>query len=290
MLRRLIDFFWGPSDPRTYALVRGAIALAGLVNLIDLWSHRYQYFASTGMIAKDAIDRTTRGGWYFSVFEWIGSQTGVTLVFLGAAAALLALGLGLCTRASAALVFAWHLSYSHRAFPILHSWDAILRVYSLFVLISPTGRVWSLDHVIRPHPPIETTCRFTGSVSCNGSSSSSTSRRSGSRCPTSSGGTASCAPTSACRSTRATPNDLFFVRHEWLSALETYLSLAIESSVPWLLAFRRTRVAGLVAGGALHLGIAVTSTLGVFSVSMIGPYFAFLERHDIDRLLARRTR
>jgi hypothetical protein len=290
VLRRLIDFFWGPSDPRTYALVRGAIALAGLVNLIDLWSHRYQYFASTGMIAKDAIDRTARGGWYFSVFQWIGSQTGVTLVFLGAAAALLALGLGFCTRASAALVFAWHLSYSHRAFPILHSWDAILRVYSLLVLISPTGRVWSLDHVLRPHPADRDDVPIYGLrlmqwqlfviyITTVWLKVPDEFWRNGQLC----------AYFGLSIYSRA-PDNLFFVRHEWLSALETYLSLAIESSVPWLLAFRRTRVAGLVAGGALHLGIAVTSTLGVFSVSMIGPYFAFLDRQDIDRILARRTR
>jgi vitamin K-dependent gamma-carboxylase-like protein len=290
VLRRLIAFFWGPSDPRTYALVRGGISLAGLVNLIDLWGNRQRYFSSTGMISKDAIDWIARGGWYFSVFRWIGSQTGVTLVFLGAAAALLALGLGFCTRASAALVFAWHLSYSHRAFPILHSWDAILRVYSLLVLISPTGRIWSLDHVLHPHAADRDDVPIYGLrlmqwqlfviyITTVWLKVPDEFWRNGQLC----------AYFGLSLYSRA-PNDLLFVRHEWLSALETYLSLAIECSVPWLLAFRKTRVAGLVAGALLHLGIGVTSTLGVFSVSMIGPYLAFLDRRDIDRILAQRTR
>jgi hypothetical protein len=30
--------------------------------------------------------------------------------------------------------------------------------------------------------------------------------------------------------------------------------------------------------------IATTSTLGVFSVAMVGPYLAFLDRRDFDQL------
>jgi hypothetical protein len=288
--QRVIDFFWGPADPRTYALVRGGLSLAGLANLVALWSHRYQYFASTGMIAKSAARLATRGGLYFSVFAFIDSDAGVTCVFLGAAAALLALGLGLFTRASAALVFVWHLSYSHRAFPILHSWDAILRAYSLLVLISPAGRVWSLDHVVRPHPADGDDVPIYGLrlmqwqlfviyVTTVWLKVPDEFWRSGQLC----------AYFSVSLYSR-TANNLFLIRHEWLSAIETYLSLAIESSVPWLLAFRRTRAAGLAAGLTLHLAIAATSTLGVFSISMIGPYLAFLDRQDIDRILALKVR
>ncbi len=286
MVRRAIDFFWGPSDPRTYALVRAGVSLAGLVNLIDLWGQRYPYFAATGMITKDAIRQTARGGLYFSVFTWIDSEAGVTLVFLGAAVALLALGLGFWTRASAALVFAWHLSYSDRAFPILHSWDAILRVYSLFVLISPAGRVWSLDHVLRPDPADRDDVPIYGLrlmqwqlfviyITTVWLKVPDEFWRNGQLC----------AYFSVSLYSRA-PNSLFLIRHEWLAAIQTYLSLIIESSVPWLLAFRRTRFAGLVAGFGLHLAIGITSTLGVFSISMIGPYLAFLDRQDIDRIIA----
>ena len=286
MVRKVIDFFWGPSDPRTYALVRGGLSLAGLVNLIDLWGPRYTYFAATGVIAKDAVLRSARGGLYFSVFNWIDSETGVTLVFLGAAAALLALGLGFWTRASAVVVFAWHLSYSDRAFPILHSWDAILRVYSLFVLISPLGRVWSLDHLRRPAAADGEDVPIYGLrlmqwqlfviyITTVWLKVPDEFWRNGQLC----------AYFSVSLYSRA-PNSLFLIRHEWLAAIQTYLSLVIESSVPWLLAFRRTRFAGLLAGFGLHLAIGVTSTLGVFSISMIGPYLAFLDRQDIDRIIA----
>jgi Vitamin K-dependent gamma-carboxylase len=286
MVRRVIDFFWGPADPRTYALVRAGVALAGWINLVDLWSRRYSYFAATGMITKDAVLQSARGGLYFSVFDWIDSEVGVTLVFLGAGAALLALGLGFWTRASAAIVFAWHLSYSDRAFPILHSWDAILRVYSLFVLISPAGRVWSLDHLRRPDATDGDDVPIYGVrlmqwqlfviyITTVWLKVPDEFWRSGQLC----------AYFSVSLYSR-TPNSLFLIRHEWLAAIQTYLSLIIESSVPWLLAFRRTRFAGLLAGFVLHVAIGVTSTLGVFSISMIGPYLAFLDRQDIDRIVA----
>lgn len=287
MLRRFIEFFWGPSDPRTYALVRGALSLAGLVNLIELWSHRYEYFAATGMVAKNAVHRTASGGLYFTVFNWIDSETSVTLVFACAGLALFTLGFGFCTRASAAVVFAWHLSYSDRAFPILHSWDAILRVYSLLVLVSPTGRVWSLDRVLWPKPADREDVPIYGLrlmqwqlfviyITTVWLKLPDEFWRSGQLCAY-----------FGLSFYSRTPSNLFLIRHEWISAIQTYLSLVIEASVPWLLAFRRTRFAGLAAGFALHFAIAVTSTLSVFSVSMVAPYFAFLDRQDIDWVVAR---
>lgn len=287
MVRKVVDFFWGPSDPRTYALVRIALATAGLVNLVDLWPYRHEYLASTGMVSLDLIRNGARGGLYGSVFFWVTSETGVTAVVLLAALALLALGAGVWTRAAAALVFTWHVSYSLRAFPVLHSWDSILRIYSFIVLVSPTGRIWSASHVIRPDPRdaepvpayglrlmqwqlfviylmtfwLKTPDPFWRNGQLLAYFSVSVFSR--------------------------TPNELFLIRHEWLSAIGTYLSLAVEASVPWLLAFRRTRALGFLAGFGLHFMIGATAMLAVFSVCMIPPYMAFLDRRDIDWLVAR---
>jgi len=80
------------------------------------------------------------------------------------------------------------------------------------------------------------------------------------------------------------PNGLFLVHHEWVSAVATYLSLAIEASIPWLLWFGRTRMLGLLAGFGLHFLIAVTARITVFSTCVLIPYAAFLEGPDIDWL------
>lgn len=284
-MRRLVDYFWAGVDPRVYALVRIALAVAALVNLIDLWPHRAMYFAEDGMIPLDAVHAMTHGTYYESIFYLVTSEGGVTAVFVGAALAILALGLGFCTRVAAALVWMWHLSYSHRAFPILHGWDAILRSYSFLVFVSPAGRVWSLDHLLYPRQTdgedvpayglrlmqwqlfvlYATTAwlKLADPFWRNGQvllyfAMSQYSRR---------------------------PDDTFLVHHEWLSALGTYLTLVVETSLPWLLWFKRTRPLGFLAGFGLHFTIAATAELGIFSTCMIAPYFAFLDRGDVDWLV-----
>jgi hypothetical protein len=285
-VRRALDFFWGPADPRTYALVRIGLALAALANLLQLWPVRYAYFAASGMVGLDATRQTTLGHLYWSLFYAVSSRAGVTCIFVVAAAAMIGLGAGLATRACAAIVWAWHLSYSDRAFPILHSWDALLRIYSLLVLVSPLGRVWSVAHALRSRPGDATSVPAYGLrlmqwqlvvvyVTTLWLKLPDEYWRNGQVCAYFSVSFYSMAP-----------GNTFLVRHEWLSAVETYLSLAIEASVPWLLWMKRTRLVGLAAGLALHVGIAMTSILAIFSVCLLPGYLSFLDGDDIDRGLA----
>jgi hypothetical protein len=81
------------------------------------------------------------------------------------------------------------------------------------------------------------------------------------------------------------PDDTFLVRHEWMSATQTYLSLAIEASVPWLLWKKRLRPVGVFAGLTLHACVAATAKIALFSFCMLVPYLAFLDRDDIDLLV-----
>ncbi len=282
MVKRVVDFFWGPADARAYALVRIALAIGGLVNLIDLWPHRFELYASTGLVSLDAVHAAMSGIRYFSVFDYVGSEGGVTAVFAAAAVALVALGLGVFPRVAAGLVVLWHLSSSHRAPPVLHGWDHILRAYSLLVLVSPMPKVWSLRQRGRPDGSVPayglrmmqwqlaviymTTVwqKLPDPYWRNGQLLAYFSVSLFSR----------------------DPRNLFLVRHEWLSALATYASLAIEASLPWLLWFRPTRMLGLLAGFVLHFLVAVTARIAIFSTCIMIPYAAFLESADIDWLSA----
>jgi hypothetical protein len=276
-MKRVVDFFWGPADARAYALVRIALAIGGLVNLIDLWPHRFELYASTGMVSLRAVHAAMNGIRYLSVFDYVGSEGGTTAVFVAAGLALAALGLGVFPRVAAMLVVVWHLSSSHRAPPILHGWDHILRAYSLLILVSPMPKVWTLRGTAAP-----------GSVPAYGlrlmqwqlaviymttvwQKLPDPYWRNGQLL----------AYFSVSLFSRA-PDSLFLVHHEWLSALATYVSLAIEASIPWLLWFERTRVLGLLAGFGLHFLVAVTARIAVFSTCMLIPYAAFLESADID--------
>ena len=68
----------------------------------------------------------------------------------------------------------------------------------------------------------------------------------------------------------------------WVIALKplwvvlNYYTLFTESLTPILLSFRKTAVFGLILGSSLHIGIAVTSSLVVFSLAALSMYPAFL--------------
>jgi hypothetical protein len=285
-MKRLIAFFWGPSDPRSYALVRITLAVAALVNLVDLWPHRYEYLASSGMVPLDGLRQATTGKYYGSLFYAVSSEAGVTAVFIAAAIALVALGVGWWTRAAAALVFAWHLSYCHRAFPVLHGWDAILRSYSLLVLISPSGRVWSLDHGRNPDAADAADVPAYGLRLMQWQLFTLYFLTVWLKVPDSFWRSGQVLAYFSISQYSRMPDNLFLVRHEWVSAIGTYLSMAAEASIPWLLWAKRTRFLGMATGFGLHLMIGTTARLGVFSLCMIPPYMAFLEKDDIDWLIA----
>jgi len=285
-MKKIIAFFWGPADPRAYALVRVLFAVAALANLIDLWPRRFSYMGAAGMVPLEGLRHANAGKLYGSVFYLVTSDVGVTAVFAVAALALVALGLGYKTRLAAAIALAWHLSYSHRAFPVLHGWDAILRSYALLVFISPSGRVWSVDGLLRPDPEDAADVPAYGLRLMQWQLFVLYFLTVWLKVPDAFWRSGQVLAYFSVSQYSRSPNDLFLVRHEWLSAIGTYLSLAAEASIPWLLWARRTRFLGMAVGFGLHLMIGVTARLGVFSMCMIPPYMAYLERGDIDWLIA----
>jgi hypothetical protein len=235
-----------------------------------------------------ALRAATKGKFYWSLLYYVDTDAGVTATFVVAALALLALGAGLGARAAAAVVLAWQLSYCNRAFPVLHGWDAVLRSYTFLLFLSPLGRVWSLDRLIRPRPgqgddapapayglrlmQWQTLVLYTTTVWL--------------KLPDGFWRSGQLMAYFSISQYSRTPDDLFLVRHEWISALATYASLAVEASVPWLLWMKRTRPLGFVAGLGLHFVIGVTAKLAVFSACMLPAYLSFLDRDDIDRLVS----
>jgi hypothetical protein len=286
VFRPLFDFFWGPADPRAYALVRVALAIAGLANLVELWPHRLEYFGPLGMVPLPALRSATQGKYYWSLLYLVDSDAGVTAAFALAALALLALAAGVGSRAAAAAVLAWHLSYCNRAFPVLHGWDAVLRSYTFLVFLSPLGRVWSLDRLIRPRPSDEAPAPAYGLRLMQWQTLVLYTTTVWLKLPDGFWRSGQLMAYFSISQYSRTPDDLFLVRHEWISALATYASLAIEASVPWLLWMKRTRPLGLVAGLGLHFVIGATAKLGVFSTCMVPAYLSFLDRGDIDWLVS----
>jgi hypothetical protein len=67
-----------------------------------------------------------------------------------------------------------------------------------------------------------------------------------------------------------------------VGALFDYGTLFIEATVPFFLWMRRTRWLGIFLGFCLHVGIAITSKIALFSLTMLSLYPAFLEETDFE--------
>lgn len=295
--RRIENFWFGASDPRTYALLRVAFSVVALLNLIDLWFHRATFFSDAGIIDREAFTGPPFDAMRWSVFQWIESGPGVTSVFLGVAVALICLGLGWMPRLMILIVFVFQVSYTYRGAPVVHGWDILLRIQAFILLCSPLGPsliTWwrsgqsgpvarKAGRVVMTRLPRygllltqwqlaviywQTVWLKVADVSWrNGEFISYFMLSIYSR----------------------------FQGTEWadrvlLSAFLSYATLLIELAIPLLLWNRKTRWLGFLLGIGLHFSILVVAKVWLFSLAILVPYLAFLERSDFDRLAVWRRR
>jgi hypothetical protein len=280
---RIEDFFFSRVDPRPYALVRICFAFVSLLNLITLWPDRLIFFSDAGMIDGPAL-RESYPGPYLSIYYWLDTPEFVTASFLVAALAMVCLGLGIGTRLAAFVIWVFLSSYIARGFPVIHGWDILQRIVAFILLISPADRCWSLGNWWRGKHAIPAAdvpryglillqvqlavvywqtvwLKIKDETWRNGEFIAYFMRSMYSRFP-----------------------DWPWENWELLSNALTYGALAIEAAVPLLLWSRRYRWWGFALGWGLHIGIWSMSSLWLFSLVIMFPYFAFLERADFEKL------
>lgn len=280
------ELWFAPADPRVYALARIAFATSVLLTLLDFWPIRYECFAVGGVLDREAIEALNT--WRFpSVLYLFDSTTSVTLFLIAGIVATVCLALGIGTRLAALAVLVLVVSYTNRARAASTGADQLLRVFSLLFAISPIHRAFALDErwrVARGRAPTTTVPSY-GLVLM--------------RLQVFVIYYQTVWLKSADKYWRTGDLMSYFLmsmysrvpgRHwadwETLANLMTYGSLFIELAVPWLLLFRRTRLLGFVLGFGMHLSIAILSTLWLFSLCMMSTYVVFLERADVDALIA----
>lgn len=279
-------FWFRPADARVYALWRIGFAMVALLNLIDLWPHRATFFSENGIVDRETFLGAPFDPARWSLFEFLESELGVTMVFLIVAVALVCLGIGWFPRVMIAIVFVWQVSYTYRAVPVVHGWDILLRIQAFLLLISPLGpsvTSWwkacreggGTERIVTSVPRYglllmqwqlavlywQTVWLKVADVSWrNGEFFSYFMLSIYSR----------------------------FQGIEWadrlvLSSILTYATLVIELAIPLLLWCRKTRWLGFLLGFGLHLSILVVAKVWLFSLTVLVPYLAFLERADLDR-------
>lgn len=273
-------------DPRVYAIVRIAYALAMLWTVIEFWPIRDELFTRGGTLDGVAV-RHMNGDRYPTLFFWVDSPEGVTAIFAAAAIACLLLAVGLATRVAAVALLVFAVSYTYRAYAVTSGSDQLLRNFALLIAISPIHRAFSVDEWLRRRrgaARVEAVANYGLTLMRlqvflvyyqtvwlkvadefwrRGDMMSYFLASMYGRFP-----------------------GPHWAHWELLSALMTFGTILTELAVPWLLCFRRSRPLGFLLGWGMHVGIAALSKLSLFSFAMMVTYLAFLDRADIDRLVA----
>jgi len=278
-VRELVEgierWFFAPADPRAYVALRTAFGVTALSVLVDLWPIRLSLLGESGMFGA----APSRGLPFLDVFSVARSDAAVTAVFVLAAAAAVSLVLGFLPRVSAFVIYCWAASYTGAA-PIAQSgFDTILRVVGFALVVGPkveTRRMWKMMPGAPPPPAYglrlvqwqlmliyicTAWLKAPDEFWRNGEAISYFWMSMFSRFPSP-----------------------VFSHFGVLGAVLTYSTLLIEISLPFLLWMRRTRWLGVFLGCALHVGIAMTSKLALFSLAITSLYLAFFERGDFDRV------
>jgi hypothetical protein len=274
-------WWFAPVDARALAAMRISLGLLVLGSWVLLWPDLELLFGDAGWVDHRVI-RQSWTSWRFSHLDHL-SPTGLHVAHAAGLGAILAFTAGLGTRVANVLVAAALLGLYHRDPWIQNGGDRLLRMWVLYLCLTPSGAAWSVDAWLRRRrgaPPIDEVPIFgvrlvqlqvgwmyldTGVEKALGSGWWD--------------GTAISWALS----------DGTFNRAPWLfdpvlftgvgqagAAVTTVATLLWELLFVPLVLVRRTRAATLLVGVVLHLGIFLTMSVGMFGPASVWGYQAFL--------------
>lgn len=292
------EFFHGAVDARTGALVRIAYSAVLLVNIVAWYPDLATWFGERGVLPLEIAQKINDpDAW--TLFQWL-PQDDRTLqicyvIFVVQTVCLL---VGLLTRASAACVFVWLVSFQNRNVLILDGEDTVFRLIGFFLILMPCGAAWSVDSALHrtlfrrrspaPFPNFvpawslrllqiqmaliffsAALCKMQGEAWIDGTALYYIARVDEfGRLPL--------------------PSGLF--ETPWLVRLITWSVIAVELVVPLLIWFRETRRAALIVALLFHLANEYAMHLYLFHWIMLAGWMAFVLPADWQWLPTRRAR
>lgn len=278
-------------DPRGLAALRIGL---GAVLLIDLWMRTGRFralYTDAGVFPRAFLEPWMRST-VAPLHQLDGSFAWQAFLFGAAALAALCLLLGLRTRVAALVSWLLLVSLHSRQPLVLNFGDDILRVALFWSLFLPLGRRWSLDARRAPVPvdPDAPVCSlataayllqiaFVYFFTALLKSGPDWHRD----------GTALYYALSM--DAWVTPLGVFLREFPWLVWFVTRATLVLEAVGPFLLfaPLAWLRTATVLAFWGLHLGIALSYTLGIFPWMDLVVLLPFLPRPVWDRLFGRRS-
>ncbi len=292
MLQRFDHFLFASCSPATCVLLRVAYAALLLV-YVSVWSlDAVRWFSDAGVLqAETARELSPSPAW--ALFNWVPATPAVVkvcLTILGIQSLCLLLGIG--SRFQAACIFLWLVSFQARNPIIGDSEDKVFRVFAFCLIFMPLDHAWSLGKRWCP--------KCYGWQALRESALSSATRDQAAAWGLRLlqihlsllylSAAASKWLGTAWRDGSALfyvfqmdnlfgrgPLPAFLLESESWIRVATWSVLVLETALPFALWYRRTRLAAVVLGIGLHLGMEYTMHLFLFQWIMIVSLLSFLE-------------
>lgn len=141
----LARFWVGQADLRPFAAFRLAFGLFLFYDLCDLFPNLRVFFSDEGVLPRSPFLSQWARFWRFSLLDAFGPPALVYAYWFVAAAAVLALAFGYRSRLAAVASFLLVASFQERIPPLFDGSDTVIRMLLFWHMFAPTGRIWSVD-------------------------------------------------------------------------------------------------------------------------------------------------
>lgn len=280
-------FWFTPADPAPLCLMR--ILVGGMLFYSHyVWGLEFEaFFGAEGFSSAELIRFVHKDSWAYS-FWWSVPSAWFGTVHVLCLAIIAAFWLGLWTRITSVLAVLIHASYCNRAPLATFGMDQIAAILAFYLMIGPSGTMYSLDRLLRRRSGLEETqikylsaglaLRLIQVHYCIIYFFAGVSKLQGRTWWTGE------ALWRAFANYEYQSVDMtWLASYPWLIQLLTLTAVLWEISFPYLIWQRAWRPLLLGVGMLIHLGIGALLGMWTFGLTMIFGYLAFVRPETVRR-------
>ncbi|MFM8251971.1 MAG: HTTM domain-containing protein [Planctomycetota bacterium] len=290
------QFWFHPTRPHTLALIR-ILSGAMLLYTHAVWSlDLLAFLGPQGWLSREAARAMNRSPWAWSFWWWVESPTLIWTLHLLALSIFFLLMIGCATRFTALLSFLLTLAYCHRLPGALFGLDQVNAMLSMYVMLGPSGAVYSWDAWWRrrrtpgattvadaaPRLSTNLVIRLIQVHLCIVYLFGGISKLKGTMW-----WDGSAVWFALANQEYQTWDLLWLGQWPWLIALLTHLTVFWETFYPVLIWPRLTRPVMLIMAVAVHGGIALCLGMPTFGLAMLIANLSFVSPESVERCVSR---
>src|SRR4051812_48990531 len=142
-----MNFLFKQIDARQYAALRIIFGTLAFLTLWGLIGESTFYYSDDGWFPlKLAVEITNKKEW--TLLHTITSPFGIKVFFLIAMAAAFSMTVGFYSRLASWITFVCIVSLHTRNWLNTYGGDAVLRMFTFYIALSPSGLAWSIDSLV----------------------------------------------------------------------------------------------------------------------------------------------